>query len=242
MKLTKGTIDFLDNFAGINSSILVSTGNLLRTIATTKSILADVETSDTFPVDFGIYDLEEFLGVVSLFDGPDFEFKKDFVVISGDGMKVTYRYGDPTAIITPNCDYREKMETVGEFVASEFVLPNSVLASIKKTASVIKVSDIVFKSSGKNSVDVMLVDKKDPSSNSAVIKLKTINEIAKAFEAHIKVEFLKFYQKDGVDYNISVAGTDRPCILKLNNDKLNLTYWVATEITSSYPSAAEESK
>ena len=61
VKLSKGTIDVLKNFSGINSQILVKKGSVLRTISAQKTIMAQATVEDEFPVDFAIYDLPQLL-------------------------------------------------------------------------------------------------------------------------------------------------------------------------------------
>ena len=63
MKLSEQTVNILKNFSDINQNILVKSGNQLQTMSTMKNILGTAEVSETFPRDFGIYDLNEFLGV-----------------------------------------------------------------------------------------------------------------------------------------------------------------------------------
>ena len=64
MRLSKDTVEVLKNFSTINQCILVKEGNKLRTISTMKNILAEADVSEVFPSEFGIYDLNEFLGVM----------------------------------------------------------------------------------------------------------------------------------------------------------------------------------
>ncbi|MDP7195681.1 MAG: DNA polymerase, partial [SAR202 cluster bacterium] len=68
MKLSKHTLNMLKNFSDINMSIEIKKGNLLRTVSVQKNILAQAELEDEFPKDFAIYELNRFLGAVSLFD------------------------------------------------------------------------------------------------------------------------------------------------------------------------------
>ena len=70
MKLSEQTVNILKNFSTINQNILVKEGSQLRTMSTMKNILAEAagDRSD-FPQDFGIYDLNEFLGVLTLVKG-----------------------------------------------------------------------------------------------------------------------------------------------------------------------------
>ena len=64
MKLSEQTVNILKNFSTINQNILVKEGSQLRTMSTMKNILAEAPVTEDFPQDFGIYDLNEFLGVL----------------------------------------------------------------------------------------------------------------------------------------------------------------------------------
>ena len=66
MKLSDKTVGILKNFSTINQNILIKEGSKLRTMSTMKNILAEADVSEAFPADFGIYDLNEFLGVLTL--------------------------------------------------------------------------------------------------------------------------------------------------------------------------------
>ena len=81
MKLSKHTLNMLKNFSDINMSIEIKKGNVLRTVSVQKNILAQAELEDEFPKDFAIYELNRFLGAVSLFDDPELEFNAKSVNI-----------------------------------------------------------------------------------------------------------------------------------------------------------------
>ena len=74
MKISDNTRDILKNFSTINSGIRVKTGNKLETISNMKNILAVATIDESFPQDFSIYNLPEFLGATSLLEDPDFQF------------------------------------------------------------------------------------------------------------------------------------------------------------------------
>lgn len=76
MKLSKNTINILRNFSGINTNLLLKPGNQLMTVAANKTAFASAEVEETFDTEFGIYDLSEFLGVLSVFSEPDLEFSE----------------------------------------------------------------------------------------------------------------------------------------------------------------------
>ena len=102
MKLSPETITTLKNFASINQSILVKNGSKLRTISVMKNILAEAEVKETFPKDFAIYDLNQFLNGLSLHQDPDLDFTNDSHVIIREGKRrVKYFFADPEVIVTP---------------------------------------------------------------------------------------------------------------------------------------------
>ena len=94
MKLTQDAYQVMKNLSTINLSLYVFPGNKLKTVSENKTVIAEVELQDSFSKEFGIYDLNQFLGVVSLFDNPDLEFDTTHLVINGphfaSGLKVLY--------------------------------------------------------------------------------------------------------------------------------------------------------
>jgi hypothetical protein len=85
MKLSEKTLSLLKNFSGINQSILFKQGNKLRTISVMKNILAEVEVEEEFERDFGIYDLNQFLNAMSLYQNPQLKFANDSYVGISEG-------------------------------------------------------------------------------------------------------------------------------------------------------------
>ena len=75
MKLTSNTISILKNFSTINQNLMVKTGNILSTMSAMKNIVAQAEVTETFPQEFAIYDLNEFLSALSLFEEPELNFQ-----------------------------------------------------------------------------------------------------------------------------------------------------------------------
>jgi len=72
MKLSKRTLKKKKNFSTINQSILIKPGNMLETISNVKDVYAKASIDEEFDKEFAIYDMNEFLGVVSLFEDPEF--------------------------------------------------------------------------------------------------------------------------------------------------------------------------
>ena len=82
MKLTSNTISILKNFSTINQNLMVKTGNTLSTMSAMKNIVAQAEVTETFPQEFAIYDLNEFLSALSLFEEPELNFRDQYVTIT----------------------------------------------------------------------------------------------------------------------------------------------------------------
>ena len=104
MKLSNDTRDVLKNYSTINANLLVNSGNKLATMSQMKNIVSIATLPDTFENDFAIYDLNEFLSAMSLFDDPELNFGESSVQISQGGQSLKYFYSDPTVVTTPKSD------------------------------------------------------------------------------------------------------------------------------------------
>ena len=128
MKISDTTKSVLKNFADINQNLLVQPGQELKTISTMKNILAKAKIEEEFTSEFGIYDLSEFLGVLSLFKRPTFSFEEKNIGIAEDGTstKTNYFFSDPAVLVTPQKDIKMPECEVN------FVLTHADLANVKK--------------------------------------------------------------------------------------------------------------
>ena len=101
MKLSKRTQAILKNFAGINQSIVIQPGKQLQTISNVKDVFAKANIEEEFDKTIAIYDVNEFLGVLSLFEDPDLEFTDNSVKIKQGKASQTYYYADASIITSP---------------------------------------------------------------------------------------------------------------------------------------------
>lgn len=74
MELTEQTLDVLKNYASINSNIVITEGNVVKTVSEAKNVLSSSTLDVDFPCTFGLYDLNEFLSTLSLVDQPRVKF------------------------------------------------------------------------------------------------------------------------------------------------------------------------
>ena len=70
MILSNETQDVLKNFSTINQNLVIKAGSNITTMSAMKNIVAKATVIEDFPKDFAIYDLNEFLAAVSLFEIP----------------------------------------------------------------------------------------------------------------------------------------------------------------------------
>jgi hypothetical protein len=217
MKLSKETVALIKNFAGINSNLLLKQGNKLATISAQKNVMADATTTETFP-DFAIYDLNEFLGAMSLFEDPDLDFQDKYVSISQGNMKIKFFAADASVLVAP-----QKAITFPE-AEINFNLSASMLNMIHKTASVLRAADVSIVGDG-TKVTAIVGDKKNASGNSFS---EPVGESDKTFKVNLKVENLKMLPGD---YQVSISSKK---ISRFKAPNTDLVYYVAVEADSTF--------
>jgi len=213
MRLSKETYNILKNFAAINSNILIHPGNVLKTVSAGKNIYVEAKVTEDFDVEVPIWDLNKFLGIVSMFNNPDLEFHDTHVVITNGRSSVTYYYSEPSLLTIPTREI--KMPAT---VAS-FDLDEKDLNEILKASSVLQVSDLrMVGADGKFMISVD--DSGQSTSNSFEIVIDD-NYTGKDFEGTINVSEMKF-----IPGSYSVELTDT-IISKFTHKSLDLSYYIA---------------
>jgi hypothetical protein len=222
VKISKRTLDILKNFSTINSGILVNEGNLLTTLSSTKNILAEARVDETFPRQFAVWDLNKFLGTVSLFKDPDFIFDENFVTVKSGGSSVRYYYCAQNLVTSTN-----KRITMPSAVV-EFDLKAKDFAEVIKAASVLQVQHLCVRSSEDGSkIELAVVDKSDTTSNFYSLEVGD-NSTGATFEFIFDVDNLKILPGD---YSVAISQKIVSCFTNKNEP---LTYWIALNGDSSY--------
>lgn len=221
MKISKKTLDILKNYASINSNILVNAGNNITTISPVKNVLAEAKVEEKFDTSFGIWDLNKFLGVVSLFNDPEFEFEEKYVKIIGDkGSSVKYYYCEPKLLTVPT-----KKINMPESVIS-FTLTQKNFAELQKASSVLQVSDIVVRNN-EGTIQMTALDKADTGSNTYSIDVGEYDG-DNNFEMYFKIDNLKLLSGD---YDVEIC---EKVVSKFCHKTANLSYWIALESDSNF--------
>ena len=223
MKLSNGTVTVLKNFSTINQNLVIKPGNKISTMSAMKNIVAKALVEEEFSKEFAIYDLNEFLAALSLFDNPDLDFQDDFVVIS-DGAHLKYWYSDPSVVTTPMKDV-----TMPESEVS-FTLESNMISDVQKAAAVIGAPDMVLEAMSTGIAVLKVTDKKNTTANDYAVKIDVNNEDGKdvPYKFWFKVENLKLLPGT---YNVAVSSKN---ISHFVNSKVDVDYFIALEPESKY--------
>jgi len=219
--ISKSTLSILKNFASMNSNILVKPGNVIKTITPSKSGMAEAVIEETFDVEFGIWDLNKFLGVISLFNNPQFEFgEKSVKIIGSNGSVVTYCYSEPRLLSYPQKDVSMPPMSV------TVQIPDGLLTELHRISSILQLPDLSFRSDG-SEIYAYLTDLKDPTSNNYKVALDGDSNGAE-FELNFKIDNIRLLPGD---YEVSFS---KNIAAQFENQNINLRYWFAMEPDSFY--------
>ena len=216
MKLSNETIDVLKNFSSINQNILIKEGNKVRTMSTMKNILGEADIAESFPKGFGIYDLNEFLGVLTLAKDPELEFgNESYLTIRGGLSKVSYFFSDPSILVTPPETFNAPETDVS------FQVTREAMANVTKASAVMQLPDLVFTGTSEG-VTMAVTDMKNSTSNQ--FEESWEHEGDKAFQFNYKIENLKMIPGN---YDVDVSTT--ALVSRWNNQDKPIDYWIALE-------------
>lgn len=216
MTLSKKTHEILKNFAGINPSICIQSGNKIVTLSPTKNIMAEAEVGEKFDHDVRIADLNRFLSSVSLHSDPEMLFNEDRVIITGSsGAKAKILYSDP-AIVQPVTKKLSMPEIV-----STFELTGQRLQELLKASAVMQLPNLKIKSKGDGIAQAILFDKSDPLSNDYCVEISCDGDAA--FSVSFKVETLKLIPGD---YMVEIS---KNIVSRFTHKNDNLKYYIAMD-------------
>ncbi|MGL5579399.1 MAG: LCP family protein [Cetobacterium sp.] len=221
MKLSKATLEILANFAVINPSIYLRSGNVISTKSVNNVTYAEAQIEDTIDADIGIYAVNEFLSTLGLF-GSDFEIIADpadqEIKIKNARAQVKYTTVDPSVITFPE-------KTINFPVADvQFELKEEDLKRIMAAARTLRLPEIVVtQTDGK--IVVKVVNSEDPSTNSYALEVAEY-EGDNDFEFFVRVENMKM-----IDNTYKVLITKLGAI-KFESEKVS--YIVALERNSHF--------
>lgn len=225
MQIGKQTLDLLKNFSTINPSIIIREGNELSTMSNNKDVVAYAKVDETFDKEVGIYDLNEFIATLNLFDNPDVELGENQLTISDNGSRCSYGYADTDIIVSPT----KKISFPGADVS--FELTKEVFDRIMKASSTLGLQNVLLTKDKKGDVVLTAVDTKNTNSNAF--------SVAVGKDAREGVQFKFIFPAGNLkmargDYTVSIS---RKMIAKFASG--DIEYFVALDKSSTceFPSA-----
>ena len=223
MKLSSESLAVLKNFASINSNIVFRGGSTIKTMSEAKNILASANVIEEFPTDVGIYDLNEFLGVISMFNEPELEFQDSFVQVREDNRSVKYFFSDPSILTSPTKDIQMPDPEV------QFKLGDSELNTIRKASSTLSVSDLVVEYDGSGDLQATVTDLADSTSNSFSLTLQQVS-LSEGTPFRFVFSVSNFKILSG-NYRVDVSSK---LISHLTAESSDVEYWIALEKSSTF--------
>jgi hypothetical protein len=224
MKLSENTVSVLKSFAVINQGIEFKEGGVLQTISPQKSIMAKAEIEDVLPAQGCFYELNRFLGVLTLFDDAQLQFNEKFVTVHDSKRSVNYTYADPQMIVTPPA---KEIQLPAIDVAVPVKWED--LSNTLKAASVMGLPEIAISSDG-SVINLEAISSKNPTADKYSNVIDS-NSSAKVFNAVFKIENIKVMN---FDYDVELSSKGIAKFKSANDEGPKLTYWIATEGHSTF--------
>lgn len=216
MKFSENTLTVLKNFSNINSGVVLNSGKVQKTMSSERSILLEATLDDDIPQQFGIYDLNQFLGNITTLKNPEITFGKDSVSMTEGDFTLTYLACSPNLIITPPADKELTIKNVDV----SFTLANASLARLLTLARMNNLPHLSVV--GKDGALLLQIhEKANDTSNHGSTKIG--DYAGKDFIATFKSENLKLIPDD-YDVELQIGA-----FAKFVNKSGNLKYFIAQE-------------
>jgi hypothetical protein len=221
MQLTDNTMAVLKNFASIQPNVVLHEGNVIKTIAEAKNVMAVATLDQTFDKSLGIYNLDEFLNVLGLVDSPDLAFGDDFVTVKGNGRsQVKYFYSDPSILTSPAKDIPMPEAEV------KFELDEATLSKVRRAASALGHEKMTITALD-GGIKLTVVDNTDNTSNAFDIVVPGTCD-SEDFTFVMNIANLKLIAGA---YDVEVSSR---LISKFTNNTTDVVYYIALEKSSTY--------
>tara|TARA_Y100001938_G_C7920840_1_gene344388 strand:- start:17 stop:706 length:690 start_codon:yes stop_codon:yes gene_type:complete len=223
LKLNDETREILKNFSTINANLVVKPGSIISTMAETKTCLATATLAESFNNEFGLYDLNEFLSAMSMFDDPELDFADDnlSVSIKQGSRSVKYFLSDTTTLTSPS------KPVVMPSTEVQFVLSADEIASIRKASSALGASDMII-SNGDVGVRITVTNSNDNTSNQYNVEVAASQVPSENFKLILSIPNLKIIPGD---YAITLSSK---LISHFKHTTRPIEYWIAVEKNSTY--------
>ena len=225
MELSTFTMQVMKNYASINSNIVINPGNSIMTMSEAKNILSSATVEETFPQQVGIYDLNEFLSVLSLVDSPKIQFKDSHMLVGDTSgrVQIKYFFSDPDNLTTPSKGISMPSTDVS------FTLDQTTLNNLKRAASALGHAEVSI-TGGNGVITLSVIDGSNSTSNTYSIDVGGQFDPQKQFNFVLNISNLRMIPGD---YKVDISSRLISQFTSVNLEK-PLTYWVALEKSSTF--------
>ena len=231
LQLSKETIETLKKIYEVNQGIkFVEDEDVLKVKSTDNSLLVSAPIKEKFPRDFYVYDLREFLSVLSIIPEPKLDFSSDnyLLVQSDDGkQKLRYLESDPQ-FVTSYTDKEPKLPSV-DFTVK---VSEDQFASVMKAAQTMKLEFVGFLCDGET-ISFAAFQKNNGDDN------MTNNFSIEMLDGD--TEFSMFYKIDS--QNIGVLLNEGDLTFEVSEKKISKVtaesgkvFWISMNANSKYGS------
>jgi len=222
MQLTEQTLNVLRNFSSIQSNLVVEAGCKIKTMAEARNVMSSAMLAQEFPQDFGIYDLNEFLNVLSLVDDPKLDFSDEYVRVTDSTGRsaVKYFFADSNILTSPSKDINMPECEVN------FTLDESTLSRVRKAASVLGHEKMTIEAND-GAIRLTVTDNNDSTSNSFVIDVPGTYQ-SENFCFVMNISNMKLISGD---YEVGISSK---LLSQFTNKNVDVVYYIALEKSSTY--------
>ncbi|TKB25982.1 hypothetical protein FCL47_12925 [Desulfopila sp. IMCC35006] len=234
MNISKETLSILKNYALINPSVFIQAGSILKVIDHEQTITSSATVKETFPKDFAIYDLLNFIKVIEMFEGADIDFgnaETNFCTITYNKKRTKVRY------VYASEDLVEKVnrDIVMPETEIKFHLSKDDLDDLKKATVILNLPHIRIVPSGKDKVDVTACSIDNPSSNIFTI---SVYADLKIDDFQVVIDFSKFQTMIPADYDVRISKKEISHFstkhIKSKSDSIGVEYWLALNTNTNF--------
>ena len=185
--------------------------------------MAKTSIEEDFPYKFGVYDLNQFLSCVTLFENPELTFSdtQKFVTISDGISSIQYFFSDIENLVTSDKDLKMPDTEV------TFTLTDTQLKAISKASGVIA-GDHMLVTNKDGTISVTVTDTEDPTSNKFSLDIANCDiKTDENFEFIFNINSFKF--KTASEYVFDISSKMISAV-KAGDTQ----YWVALDKNSKY--------
>lgn len=223
MKISKKTLEVLKNFSNINQNIYIEPGNKIYTISKPPNIVAEAHVDETFDTTICIYEMSKFLGVISLFESPEFEFDDKSVTVHGhNNGKIKYHFCEPK-VIEKFVGMHGKLPKEGKKHFS-FSLSQRQIDELIRSANILQINTIKISESDKGGVEVSAADANNTTPNFYSIHIEDATVSDDAEDAYVQLRLLNLISGS---YDVDVY---EQTVTKWTHKDIDLKYYIAKDI------------